>query len=110
MREYGNDTLTEVTFLVLLSFFKPNHGYEVIHFLDKYTNGRVKPGAGTLYGIINTLYKRGYIDLYLEDNRRKIYLITEEGKAVLKKEIFRLENNLALGKRIMEGGNMYEED
>lgn len=109
MREYGNETLTEITFLVLLAFFQPNHGYGVIQFLDKYTNGRVKPGAGTLYGIINTLSKRGEIELCCEDNRKKTYSITEKGREVLRKEIYRLESNLALGKAIMNGGNMDEE-
>lgn len=59
MREYGDETLTEITYLVLLAFYKPNHGYGVMQFLDKYTSGKVKPGAGTLYGIINTLKKKG---------------------------------------------------
>lgn len=109
MREHGNETLTEITFLVLLAFFRPNHGYGVIQFLDQYTNGRVKPGAGTLYGIINTLSKRGEIELYSEDNRKKTYLITEKGKEVLRKEIVRLERNAELGKMIMNGGSRDEE-
>lgn len=110
MREYGNEALTETTFLVLLSFTKPNHGYGVMQFLDEHTNGRVKPGAGTLYGIVNTLYKKGDIELYSEDNRKKIYLITEKGKEILKKEIVRLESNVKLGKKIMSGRDVNEEN
>lgn len=72
MREYGNEALTETTFLVLLAFVKPNHGYGVMQFLDEHTNGRVKPGAGTLYGIVNTLYKKGDIEICSEDNRKKL--------------------------------------
>ncbi len=103
MREHGNEVLTETTFLVLLSFCKPNHGYGVMQFLDIYTNGRVRLGAGTLYGIINTLCKKGDIELYCEDNRKKTYLITENGKEKLEKEIIRLESNVVLGKQIMNG-------
>lgn len=51
----GDETLTEITYLVLLAFYRPNHGYGVMQFLEEHTKGRVKPGAGTLYGAINSL-------------------------------------------------------
>lgn len=108
MRECGNETLTEITYLVLLSFHEPNYGYGIMQFLDQYTNGRVKPGAGTLYGVINTLYKKGWIELYAQDDRKKTYLITEQGKIILEKEIARLENNFLLGRSIMGGGKSDE--
>lgn len=109
MREYGTETLTEITFLVLLSFMKPNHGYGVLQFLDEHTNGRIRPGAGTLYGVINTLCKRGDIELYAEDHRKKTYFITEKGKVLLEKEIARLECNVTLARKIMEGGSADED-
>ena len=45
MRECGNEILTEISYLVLLAFCSPNHGYGVMQFLEEHTEGRVKPGA-----------------------------------------------------------------
>jgi len=68
------------------------------------SGGRVKLAAGTLYGAINSLLEKGWI-LALpgeKDSRKKEYVITEEGKAVLKAEITRLQELLENGRRIME--------
>lgn len=110
MRECGNETLTEVTYLILLAFYRPNHGYGVLQFLDKYTEGRVKPGAGTLYGAINSLLKKEWIALYNQDDRKKTYLITETGRSILERELKRLHQNYTLGQKIMNGEEVYEED
>lgn len=104
MREYGNDTLTEITYLTLLAFYKPNHGYGVMQFLGEHTNGRVKPGAGTLYGAINSLIKKEWIVLYEQEERKKIYVITELGKRAVKCEVERLKQSYLLGKQFMDGG------
>lgn len=50
--------LTETTFLILLAFTTPNHGYAVMNEIEERTCGRVKLGLGTLYGAINTLEKK----------------------------------------------------
>lgn len=113
MHEYGNETLTEISYLVLLALYHPNHGYGIMQFLDVHTGGRVKPGAGTLYGAINLLEKKGWISLITQENRKKIYQITEEGKQILHREIQRLEENSRLGKIIIgedtKGGTEYGE-
>lgn len=44
MHEYGNETLTEISYLVLLALYQPNHGYGIMQFLNTHTEGRVKPG------------------------------------------------------------------
>lgn len=51
--------LTETTFYVLLSVFTPRHGYAMMQFIEQETAGRLSLGAGTLYGAINALLKRG---------------------------------------------------
>ena len=53
--------LTEVTFYILLSLYCPRHGYAVMQFIEEKTNGRLTLGAGTLYGALNTLLKKGWI-------------------------------------------------
>lgn len=104
MRECGNEVLTEVTYLILLAFCTPNHGYGVLRFLDENTDGRVKPGAGTLYGAVNALIKKEWIQLCEQESRKKIYLITEAGRAVLERETETLKQNYRLGIQIL-GGN-----
>ena len=53
--------LTEVTFLILLSFYEPRHGYAVMQFIEEKTGGRLVLGAGSLYGALNTLTEKGWI-------------------------------------------------
>lgn len=99
--------LTETTFLVLLAFYRPNHGYEVMQWIEEETGGRVSLGAGTAYGAINTLVKRGWITpTGNEDGRhRKEYMITALGRRVAEQELSRLNKLAALAGRVMRGGS-----
>lgn len=102
MRDYGKgDALTEVTYLVLLSFYTPNHGYGSIQLIEQQTEGRIKLGAGTLYGSLKSLLKHEWISFLREENNKKVYVITQEGKAVLQKEITRLHRVCEIGMTIM---------
>lgn len=97
--------LTETTLLVLLALYKPNHGYGIMQFVDKETNGRVVLGAGTLYGAINTLVKKKWI-IPLGDetanNKKKEYIITDDGKQKVKEELVRMKDISLLAVRIAE--------
>ncbi len=96
--------LTETTFFILLSLYKPNHGYGIMQFIENETDGRLSLGAGTLYGALNTLLKKGWINLYSEDdNRKKEYLITEEGKKVSEIELIRLKQIYSIANKIIGG-------
>lgn len=100
--------LTETTFFILLSLYRPNHGYRIMQFIEKETDGRLLLGAGTLYGAINTLMKKGWIELYSEDNSgKKEYLITEEGKKILEVELNRLKQIYRIANKVI-GGNLNE--
>lgn len=95
--------LTEVTFFILLSLYKPKHGYAIMQFIEEKTNGRLVLGAGTLYGAITSLEEKGWITLYGNtDGRRKEYLITNVGKDVCDKEISRLKELVKVAETIME--------
>lgn len=85
--------LTETTFFILLSTYCANHGYGIMQFIENKTEGRLTLGAGTLYGAINTLLKKGWIMPYgeQENSRKKQYVITKAGKQVVDNEIKRLE-------------------
>lgn len=96
--------LTEVTFCILLSLYTPKHGYGIMQFIEKETKGRLSLGAGTLYGAINTLQKKGWIEPYGNDEeRKKEYTITELGKSIAQSELQRLNSLSEIANRIMGG-------
>ena len=98
--------LTEAVFYILLSLQKPLHGYGIIQNVGELSNGRVKLAAGTLYGALNSLVEKGWIDALPEnpESRKKEYVITNSGLEVLKEELDRLSELVDNGKRIL-GGN-----
>ncbi|MBO4425715.1 MAG: helix-turn-helix transcriptional regulator [Clostridiales bacterium] len=98
--------LTEAVFYILLSLQKPLHGYGIIQNVEELSKGRVKLAAGTLYGALNSLVDKGWIDALPEnpESRKKEYVITANGLAVLKEELSRLSELVDNGNRIL-GGN-----
>lgn len=85
--------LTEVTFFILLSLYTHKHGYAIMQFIEEKTAGRLSLGAGTLYGALNTLQEKGWIAPYGNNkDRKKEYLITQQGKEIVKKELLRLRD------------------
>lgn len=89
--------LTEAVYYILLAVRKPNHGYGIIQEVEQLTNGRVVLGAGTLYGALQTLQKKKWIDIYsvdTESRKKKEYRITDLGKEVFETERMRLEELL----------------
>ncbi|MGM8215989.1 PadR family transcriptional regulator [Bacillaceae bacterium W0354] len=83
--------MTETAFYILLSFMHKRHGYEVIQHVAELTNGRIKLGAGTMYGTITKMQKDELIQYLHEDEKRKFYQITALGKAILKAETLRIK-------------------
>ena len=78
--------LTEAVYYILLALRKPNHGYGITQEVQELTGGRVILGAGTLYGAIQTLQKKGWIDIYsvdTESRKKKEYVLTQKGREVL---------------------------
>lgn len=85
--------LTEAVYYILLALRKPNHGYGITQEVQELTGGRVILGAGTLYGAIQTLQKKGWIDIYsvdMESRKKKEYVLTEQGREVFLSEKARL--------------------
>ncbi len=93
--------LTEAAYYVLISLNEPRHGYGIMQHVEKLTKGRIKIGAGTMYGNLSRMEKEGLITPVAEENRKKIYQIREKGKIVLKLELERLEELLEHGKSEM---------
>jgi len=97
--------LTETVFYVLLALHNPLHGYGIMQYAKEISEGRVNLGAGTLYGALNTLVEKGWIKPVAGDagDRKKEYVITDNGRATLKTELGRLEELLRNGNRVTEG-------
>ena len=96
--------LTEAVYYILLSLLKPMHGYGIIQNADQLSKGRVKLAAGTLYGALNTLTDKGWIDALPEnpESRKKEYVITALGRKALEEEVSRLEELAQNGRRVLE--------
>ena len=83
--------MTETSFYILLCLQKPNHGYGVVQRVEKMTEGEIKLAPGTMYGSLSKMEKDGLISFIREDEKRKIYEITELGKEVLQLELKRIK-------------------
>lgn len=103
MTPEAHGPLTETVFYVLLALHAPLHGYGVMQFVDEISSGRVNLGAGTLYGALNTLVEKGWIEPVEGDtgDRKKEYVITDAGRRTVGVELSRLEELLRNGNRII---------
>jgi DNA-binding PadR family transcriptional regulator len=81
---------------------EPRHGYSVMQNIEALTEGRVVLGAGTLYGAINNLLEKEWIRAvgHSAESRKKEYVITPTGRAILHVELSRLEELIKIGKSI----------
>ncbi|CAM4191261.1 PadR family transcriptional regulator [Paenibacillus tarimensis] len=97
--------LSETMHYILLALREPLHGYAVMQKIEKMSNGTVILAAGTLYGAVENLEKHGWIEPVGESGRRRVYMITAEGRNILEKERSRLSHILSL----YEGSEWNEE-
>lgn len=103
--------LTETSFYVLISLLEPLHGYGIMQKVEKLSNGRILFGPGTLYGAINNLQSMGLIALYgavTSSDRKKTYLITEEGRTLVTFEIERLNEMVKNAQMLIGNSNNNE--
>ncbi|MBP3851767.1 MAG: helix-turn-helix transcriptional regulator [Erysipelotrichaceae bacterium] len=106
-RNANSGALTESVFYILLRLHQPAHGYALMKDINQMTNGRVHLGAGSLYGALDTLQKKGWIkeaDTHRQE-RKKEYVITDTGKQFFEKELVRLEELLQNAQRMKEATN-----
>ena len=83
--------MSETAYYILLSLlFAERHGYAIMQYVEELTKGRIRLGAGTLYGTLSKMEKGGLIEVAAEADKRKIYQITSFGKKVLLAEITRI--------------------
>lgn len=92
-------SLTPAAFYVLLALHRSErHGYEIMKQVEHDSVSKVKMGPGTLYGLIKRLLGEGLVeesdkrpDRTLDDERRRYYKLTREGRRRLGAELQRYE-------------------
>ncbi len=83
--------MTESGFYILYCLQKPQHGYGISRNVKEMTGGTVSISAGTMYGTLSKMEKDGLIRFCREEEKRKLYCITELGQEILDREIRRIE-------------------
>lgn len=114
----SNISLTPAIFHILLALADgERHGYAIMQTVSQETDGTMRLGPGTLYRSIRVMLLHNLIaesderpDPELDDERRRYYRLTDQGKQVLQAEIERLrqlvrlaESKRLFGKPQMEG-------
>ena len=90
------ETLTESMFYLLMAFMEGEMcGIEVVDFVNKRTDDRVKLGPGTLYTILGKFVEESLIEETLVEGRKRTYRITQQGIDAYKQEIERLQRCVA---------------
>ncbi len=75
--------MTETAFCILLCLQQENHGYGIVQRVEKLSGGALVIGPGTMYGSLSKMEKDGLIYFVREEDKRKIYRITDLGREVL---------------------------
>jgi len=82
--------------MVLLSLAgEPRHGYSIIKDVEQMSSGRVRLSTGTLYGALQRLLDRGWIEPVVEEESsrgRRAYRLTSTGRRNLKQELARMKD------------------
>ena len=83
--------MTETGFYILFCLQKERHGYSITQKGKELTEGQLSISPGTMYGTLAKMEKDGLIVFVREEEKRKLYSITELGKQILELEIQRIE-------------------
>lgn len=97
--------MTETAFYILLCLRKPNHGYGIVQMVEKMTDGEIKLTPGTMYGSLSKMEKDTLIRFLREEDKRKIYQITDLGSEVLQIERKRIERLYKIAQEEMQHGD-----
>ena len=106
MRRDKNLPLTETAYYILLALTEPTHGYVLMQRVEELSDGQVRLVAGTLYGAIENLLKKGFItSMPSNDVRRKVYAVSQAGKQMLQADYQRMTHMLCITEQILNKGD-----
>ena len=98
--------LTPLSLAILLGLAEgARHGYAIMREVERQTDGRLTPGAGSLYAALQRLQDDGLIaaapaaaaDGDPAGARRRYYVLEERGREVARAELLRMARVLQLG-------------
>ncbi len=106
--ENKKPSLTPAVFHILLALSNGGlHGYGIMKQVEADSQGKIKMGAGTLYGSIKRMLDANLvkesekrIDSEMDDARRIYYQITGVGEKALADELERLQSIVALAQEL----------
>ncbi len=93
--------MTETAFFILFCLREPNHGYGIVQTVERLTEGAVRLAPGTMYGSLSKMEKDGVIRFIREEDKRKIYQITELGRELLQLELKRIARLYQIAKEAL---------
>ena len=96
--------LTPLSTAILLGLAEgARHGYAIMKEVERQTDGRLAPGAGSLYAALQRLQDDGLIaeapagaDPDTADARRRYYALTAFGRQVARAELLRMARVIQL--------------
>jgi DNA-binding PadR family transcriptional regulator len=96
--------LTPAVFYILLALAAgERHGYQIMKQVKQDSQSQVKMGTGTLYGSLKRMLADGLIveagdrpDPALDDERRRYYRLTEQGRRAFEAELRRYAEVVSL--------------
>ena len=83
--------MTETGFYILFCLQKERHGYSITQKVKELTEDQLSISPGTMYGTLSKMEKDGLIAFVREEEKRKLYQITDLGQKILNLEIQRIE-------------------
>lgn len=94
MDPYHNPQSPHAFHILLALREGPSHGYAIIGAVEDQSGGRLRLSTGTLYSALKRLLAQGWIcetSASGTDERRRAYLLTPSGRALLRAELARME-------------------
>lgn len=83
--------MTETGFYILFCLQEEMHGYSIGKKVQELSCGEVVLTPGTMYGSLSKMEKDGLIVFVREEEKRKLYRITQLGREILDIELCRIE-------------------
>ena len=83
-------TLTEPMYFIFLALGEVRNGAEITSWVEEITSGRIRLAPGTLYALLAQFLENDLIKRVEANKKGKHYVITDEGKDLLKEEVKRL--------------------
>lgn len=83
--------MTESSFYIPLRLQEERHGYGIVRQAEALTQGELRISPGTMYGSLSKTEKDRLIQFVREEEKRKIYCITDLGRQVLELEMKRIQ-------------------